>query len=295
MGCDAQIVVTGGRPGLAADARARIEELETRWSRFLPGSELSRLNALAGTPTVVPPETFDVVAMAVEAWRLTAGRFDPTVLHALVAAGYDRTFEDVVAARHTSVFGVPTVPGCAGIELDAALRSVHLPAGVALDLGGIGKGRAADLVVGELLAAGAAGACVSLGGDVRVAGEPPDGAAAWPVGVADPWDLARDLCVLRIVDGAVTTSTRLRRRWAGPSGEVHHLLDPGTGTPAWSGVAAVTVVAAEAAWAEVLAKAAFVAGPQEGIALLAASGADGLVVGDGGAVHETAGFERFLA
>ena len=296
MGTDAHLVVTGGDAGLVDVARARIESLDARWSRFLPSSELCRMNEVAGSPTVVPPDTFDVVALAIEAWRLTAGRFDPTVLHALVAAGYDRSFEQLApaATRSAPGTGADPAPGCGGIVLDELLRTVRLPAGVALDLGGIGKGRAADLVVGELLAAGAEGACVNLGGDVRVAGRPPADAEAWHVGVTDPFDPDVDLCVLAVTGGAVTTSTRLRRRWSGPAGDAHHLLDPATGAPVDSGLAAVTVVAAEAAWAEVLAKAAFVAGAAEGVELLTASGAEGLLVRDDGAVHETAGFERFL-
>jgi len=92
MGTWAHVVIAGGGDrGQALDrARRRIDDLERRWSRFLPDSEVSRLNAGAGRPVLVSPETARLVARAVDAWRLTAGRFDPTVLPALVAAGYDR-------------------------------------------------------------------------------------------------------------------------------------------------------------------------------------------------------------
>ena len=120
---------------------------------------------------------------AVSAWQVTRGRFDPTVLTALENAGYDRTFEAVDRDRMEPVGPARPAPGCALIELDRLVRAVRLPAGVRLDLGGIGKGYAADLVATELHRAGAAGVCVNLGGDLRVVGEPPDEAPAWVVAV----------------------------------------------------------------------------------------------------------------
>ena len=89
------------RPTLVRRRRARIEELEARWSRFRPDSELCRLNAAAGRPCSSPPTRSHAVTAAVDAWRATDGRFDPTVLPALVALGYDRDFADARAATPT--------------------------------------------------------------------------------------------------------------------------------------------------------------------------------------------------
>src|SRR5689334_16393053 len=86
MGTDVHLSALGD-PGLLVDARARIEDLERRWSRFLVDSELSRLNRAAGRPVAVDDETFSLVALAVHAWRETGGRFDPTVLDAVCAEG----------------------------------------------------------------------------------------------------------------------------------------------------------------------------------------------------------------
>ena len=112
----------------------------------------------AGAPVVVSAETFALVARAVDAWRDTGGRYDPTVLAALEAAGYDRDFDDVRRRRRRrrGRGDPPPVPGCAAIELDPLVSAVRLPAGRALDLGGIGKGYAADVVSAELLDAGVA-------------------------------------------------------------------------------------------------------------------------------------------
>src|SRR5205814_664943 len=102
---------------------------------------------------------------------------------------------------------------------------------------------AADLVVGGLVARGATGACVNLGGDVRVRGDAPGG-GPWHIAVEDPSD-GTSLCDLCLSDGAVATSARTRRRWIGEDGEErHHLIDPGTGRSATTDALAVSVVAA---------------------------------------------------
>lgn len=279
-------------------AEDEIARLERRWSRFLPDSELSRLNgATAGRPVLVSAETFAVVQLAVDAWRTTGGRFDPTVLDALVAAGYDRTFDEVKAAAALQPSGIvagssPPVPGCDGIVLDPGLGAVTLPVGVHLDLGGVGKGRAADVVAERMVADGAEGACVNLGGDVRVAGRAPDD-DGWVVAIDDPFRPDVELTRVALVDGAVTTSARTNRHWRSEGTDAHHLIDPATGRPAGGGLAAVTVVAAEASWAEILSKATFVAGADDGAALLAGSGACGLLVHDDGSLTRVGGFERF--
>ena len=157
--------------------------------------------------------------MAIEAWRVTDGLFDPTVHDALVASGYDRTFDDIDATG-TAPSPTPTapVPGPAGIEVDERIGLVVLPPGCHVDLGGIGKGRAADLVIDQLLSTGAVGACVDLGGDVRVGGLTVGGGDDWVIAVDDPDEPGRDLALLRLAGGAVTTSSSVKRRWSTGSG-----------------------------------------------------------------------------
>ena len=95
MGTDVHLAVLGEDPTLLDQARQRIEELEARWSRFRPDSLLSRINAAAGQPVAVDDETFDLITTAIGAWHGTGHRFDPTVLDAVVAAGYDRSFDQI--------------------------------------------------------------------------------------------------------------------------------------------------------------------------------------------------------
>jgi FAD:protein FMN transferase len=264
MGTTAHVVVVGGdEPSLLTYARGRLLDLDRRWSRFRPDSELSRLNRRAGRPVVVSGETFRLVERSVAAWSATGGRFDPTVLAALVDAGYDRDFDDLTDGGRPARPPRPS-PGCAGIRLDPGVPAVWLPAGTALDSGGIGKGLAADLLTEELLRRGAGGALVNVGGDLVARGTPPAG-PRWVVSVDEPRTGA-ELARLAIAEGAVATSSPLRRRWRRGGVEAHHLIDPATGAPAAAVLAGVTVVAGAGWWAEALATAVCVGGPHAPLA-----------------------------
>jgi thiamine biosynthesis lipoprotein len=176
--------------------------------------------------------------------------------------------------------------------MDPLVHAVRVPVGVSLDLGGIGKGYAADLVATRLAGTAARGILVNLGGDLRAIGDAPTPGDAWLVEVDDPLGTGRT-GLLAVRAGAIATSTRLRRAWTRGGDARHHLIDPSTGEPARSGLASVTVLAAEAWRAEVLAKAAFVAGADEGARLVLDAGATGLLVTDAGDVVELEGLAAF--
>jgi thiamine biosynthesis lipoprotein len=152
--------------------------------------------------------------------------------------------------------------------------------------------------VAELLAAGADGALLSVGGDLRAAGTPPE-PGGWVVDVADPHDEARAVARVVVADGGVATSGTDVRRWRTRAGDaVHHVLDPATGRPAGAGrpidVVAATVVAGTGAWADALAKAALVdwAGSAP---LLDAVGAGACVVTADGRTSANECWARFAA
>lgn len=259
-----------------------IADLEKHWSRFDEGSDVSRLNRAAGSAVSVSALTIDLVATAIAAWEFTDGLFDPTVGAAMLAAGYDRTFDEVAGRDLSVASGAVTVPGCGAVSVNRRDETIVLASGTILDLGGIGKGRAADLAVAHLLAHGARSACVDLGGDLRMAGPAPIG-DRWVIEVDDPDAPGRTMATLAIADsegrgGAVATSSVSRRQWRTTRGAAHHLIDPTTGRPSMSGVVSATVIAADATSAEVLAKAAVIAGPERGRDLIADSGAAGLLV-----------------
>ncbi|HEX5366211.1 MAG TPA: FAD:protein FMN transferase, partial [Acidimicrobiales bacterium] len=284
MACRADVVVVGGDHRLLGVAEARLRRLDRLWSRFRPGSDVTRLNLAAGAPVPVAPETLLLLERSVAAWRASGGAFDPTLLPALVAAG-DVASRDDPAARTALPPDArwPGDPG--GITTARDTGEARLPRGTALDPGGLGKGLAADLVVGELLAGGARGALVSVGGDLRVAGTAPRG--AWSVAVEDPHDRARPRAVLALADGGVATSAPAARRWRHHGDDRHHLLSPTTGRPSTAPVASATVAAATAAEAEALAKVPYALGPVAAAVALDAAGVAAVVVGEDGSATAT--------
>ncbi len=293
MGCAARVLVVDGDDGMARAARARLEQLEDRWSRFHSASELAQLNASPGVPVVVSTDTFRLVERAVHAWNETGGAFDPTVLDALEAAGYDASFETLPSARPTVGGGGPA-PGCGAVALDPQVRAVTLPPGARLDPGGIGKGLAADLVASELVGAGAAGAMVDVGGDVRVHGAGPE-AGAWTVLLEDPDRPGAPAASVRLADGGVATSTPRFRQWRMGDTDAHHLIDPASGRPVDTALAGVTVVAGEAWWAEALTKAAFVLDRETARTLIETNHAAALFFDADGSRVETESFARWAA
>jgi thiamine biosynthesis lipoprotein ApbE len=125
MGADVQVLVVGGPPSLLDEARELVEALEARWSRFRPTSEISRLNQLAGRPVRVSQETLTLVRRALDGASVTAGRYDPTVLGAVLRAGYDRSFE--LLAANPPPGRSPLGLGYRRIAVDAARSTVTLP------------------------------------------------------------------------------------------------------------------------------------------------------------------------
>jgi thiamine biosynthesis lipoprotein len=303
MGCqvEVQLVHDAGPDadhavGLAlAAAEARFWLYESELSRFLDTSDLAVLNRAAGCgPVLVSPTLCAVTEDALAAARATDGMFDPTLGTVLAHLGYDRPFPLVSPFVDEAVPAL-VPPHCAGawrdIVVDAAACTIALPAGVALDLGGIGKGWTVDRVVRQLQGVrGVRGGLVNAGGDLRVWGAAPEDAPEWIVGVEDPQDLDRDCATLAVRDRAVATSSIAFRRWKRGEHWIHHVLDPRTGRSAVTDLAAVTVVGPSAMWAEVHAKVALLSGLDAGrVYLEAQTGYEGLCLTIGGAQHGTAG------
>jgi FAD:protein FMN transferase len=228
-------------------ARREVAACEQALSRFDGGSDLSRLNGAAGSWIAVDTRLVEALEAALRARTETHGRFDPTILPALSAAGYDRSFELL-----TERAAMPVDGWHAGgrIDVDPSSRRARVERGAAVDLGGVGKGFAATRALHAMRRAwpGLTGALVDLGGDIAVWGAPPEG-GPWRVDIADPRAPGRSAGRLELEGGGVATSGRDTRRF-GPGGRLHHLIDPATGVPAVAGPLSVTVVAASAAEAE---------------------------------------------
>jgi FAD:protein FMN transferase len=270
MGTSVRLLGSPGAP--LHRARCLIEDLEARLTRFDPHSELCALNADARDTVPASRTLRDAVRAAIAGAAATNGLVDPTLLGAVVRAGYDRSLvghprADLDEALAAAPEPLPAAPCAAAdwrrVHVDDANGTISRPRGVHLDLGGSAKGLAADLAV-ELLAPH--GPCaVDLGGDLRVHG-------VHEVLVPNPVTgmLAE---VIELVDDAVATSGIDKRIWwdAGRR-PAHHLLDPATGRPAWTGVLTATAKAPTATLAEALAKAAILAGPNAGRQVLSRYG-----------------------
>lgn len=290
MGTRAHVIVTDGSTGDLDFAERRIEQLEGRWSRFREHSEINALNRAGGAPVVVSRDTVQLLQRCVRGWRRTNGAFDPSIHDALVANGYDRDFSQIKSESPPCTRAVRPAPGLGGTVVDAEHRVVSLRPGVHVDPGGIGKGFAADLVCAELRARGRAGACVSLGGDVRVSGRAPD-RDEWSISIEDPFDESHELARVALTDAAVATSSRLRRVWSQGDERIHHVIDPRTGRPADVPTAAVTVIARSGWWAEVTATNCLLADDP----LHSAGAASVVAIDEDHALHATPDLEEVLS
>jgi thiamine biosynthesis lipoprotein len=239
------------------------EEWENILSRFRSESELSRLNRSTGMPVAVSQTLWEVfhASRAAETW--TDGLVRPTVLDALLQAGYDRSFDFIptsVARASAAVLDLPDLSTAVG--WDESTRSLFLPESVHLDFGGVAKGWSAQQAMIRLAEAGPA--LVDAGGDIAISGLRSDG-DGWPVGILDPFHPDKHFMTLRLGVCGVATSGIDYHRWQQDGQLRHHIIDPRTGMSAETDVLAATVIAADAVRAEAEAKAVVIAGSRSGM------------------------------
>jgi thiamine biosynthesis lipoprotein len=245
------------------------EEWEQQLSRFRADSELTRLNQQAGEPQQVSETLWEVFQAARVAAEQSDGMVTPLVLDALEAAGYTESFVSEQAGGGCPTFSaqelLPMSADWRCIASDPQTRTIHLPAGLRLDLGGIAKGWAAEQTVQRLRRKGPV--LVDVGGDVALSGKMSAG-RRWPIAVADPFAPAEQLELLLLDGGGVATSGRDYRRWQVNGCWQHHIIDPRTGMPAETDVVSVTVIAPTTCAAEMAAKRVLISGCHDGMAWL---------------------------
>ena len=290
MGCEIRLLLEGPDAHVRGAAAQRwLSDFDARLSRFRPDSELTRLNADPRQAAPASALLRAAVRSGLWAAEQTGGLVDPTLLDALEAAGYRSTRRDAEPASLRDALAVapprrPARPHPAARwrdwTVDDDAGCVRRPPGSRFDTGGIGKGLAADAVahlVGELPRF-----AIDCAGDVRIGGRE---AASRPFQIDVHHPLGGE--VVHRLDlgwGAVATSGLDVRVWRTPDGGyAHHLIDPASGEPAWTGVLSATALAASALEAETLAKAALLSGPAGARRILRATG--GVVVHDDGGVE----------
>ncbi|RTE09261.1 FAD:protein FMN transferase [Paenibacillus whitsoniae] len=244
---------------------------EQRFSRFLAESELSWLNREAGKRCFISEAMLDVLSLSQHYMEVTEGAFNIFILRSLQLAGYDRSFEklpQVARATGTAGLEIPPVQHVR-LKLDPVMKSVQIPADVAMDLGGIVKSWTAAQIASSLRKWWAMPqGLVNAGGDVAVwGGAAPD--EPWRIGISHPFGLPpEEEAVAELMTGAVATSSTLRRRWQGAEGWRHHLIDPRTMRPSEASVVQCTVAGSNLQDCEVWAKVLCLRGLEEGAALL---------------------------
>ncbi|MGD8191438.1 FAD:protein FMN transferase [Brevibacillus ginsengisoli] len=240
---------------------------ESRFSRFQPDSELSLLNSHSGKLVLISDDMAEVLSLAQNFSGETQGIFTPFVYDALVAAGYDRSFEKVKEGSRAS--SPAPQPRDFSMFLDVGMKAVQLQAGTRIDLGGIVKGWSAERLSKRLVKKqGVKRGLMNAGGDIQVWG----GSSAdepWNIGIANPWDKEKEIALVSLENGAVATSNVIGRSWKREQGrEGNHIIDPRTMQSCTSDVAQCSIVGESLTQCEIWAKVACIVGVEQAISLL---------------------------
>ena len=264
-----------------ADAADAIESLlrgyDIALSRFKPESELCALNSDPRATVPASPLLCSAISAALAAAAISGGLVDPTLHDELVNEGYRDSWDTarrLDLAEALAAVSAPRAPASArpdarwrSVRVDDQAGTITRPPGLHLDTGGTGKGHAADLAAAQL--AGYQTWAIDCGGDLRIGG---DSGVPREVQVEHPFSGAM-FDSFKVRRGAVATSGIRSRIWRDEQGRVaHHLLDPATGRPAFTGLVAVTAQAPTAVEAEALSKTALLSGPAGAAAVLARHG-----------------------
>ncbi len=264
MGCEMLAVVDRETtPHTLSLVPEWFEEWEQVLSRFRYDSELTRFNQTYECPVQVSQILWEVFQSARKANEMTNGLVTPTLLDAIIEAGYDRPFDEL---PHLATFAPVSVKTAAtslsAIIVDEVARTITLPIGMGLDFGGVAKGWAAHQAMKRLQADGPA--LLDAAGDIAISGPRADG-SPWPIGVADPFRKGEEIETLFLNECGVATSGKDRRRWTRDGVLQHHIIDPVTNQPAETDLLTVTVIGPNVMQAEAAAKAAFILGSRVGL------------------------------
>lgn len=295
LGTTAELAVSD--PSALDAARAQVEAvvvaIDVAASRFRRDSELSRLNAAQGAWFPVSALFARALRVALDAARSSDGLVDPTVGRSLIDLGYDRTYRLLPTDGPPVRVSISKAPGWQCVELDDSGARVRVPAGVILDLGATAKALASDIAASEASAAAGCGVLVSLGGDIALAGAAPrDG---WPVLVTDarPGENRTSAVapeqVVALREGGLATSGTAARRWRRGGSELHHLIDPRTGSSVRSPWRTVSVTAATCVQANIASTTSMILG-ESAPRWLARQGFSARLVGTGGLVSYAGGW-----
>jgi thiamine biosynthesis lipoprotein ApbE len=294
LGTTAVLVCTGEVDAAREAAEREIHAMDGAASRFVPTSELARLNQSAGRLVAISPLLLEALQLAIRAAALTEGAVDPTLGDRMVALGYDRDFDELERVPADKALTVASedmdtrTPAWETIELRTDPPAARLDAGVQLDLGATAKALAADRGAHAAVQAAGGGALLALGGDIATSGNPPE--TGWAVRVTDDHrDATGAAQHVTIQAGGLATSSLVTRRWCRDGQTYHHVLDPRTGAPVQPVWRTASVAAATCAEANIASTAALVFGAGAP-AWLGARGLPARLVAVDGSVHAQGGW-----
>lgn len=284
----------------AQDILALLRKLEeTELSRRQDTSEIGKLNASAGGKEGIPVSAFmeEILTDCITMWQMSEGAFDVTL--GSVVSLWD--IDGWAAGERGEAFALPeraqveeALEYCGSGKLSISGGCLYLPEGMQLDLGAVGKGIGLDDILSYLQEKDEiTGAIISLGGSVLTYGKKPDG-KPWNVGIADPGDRSSNVGVLTLEGQWFISTSGDYERFVELDGvRYHHIIDPATGYPADSGVAGVTVLAAEGSLSDALSTACFILGEEKGMALAESCGAEVLFVRRDGSIAMSDGMRKY--
>jgi len=287
MGTSFFCVLVGADESICDAIYSLANELESKWSRFIPDSEVMLLNNNPDAMHEVSDATLRLVSEMKLGFELTQGLYSANILGELIDLGFTKSRanpENVTNWYSKS----KTSADLSDVVIDLDAKSVSVPIGVALDAGGIGKGLAADLMSDYAMQLGAMGIAVFAGGDVAVKGMATQ-AAGWKVNISDPTNVDSYIASVLLSRGGLATSSPMGWKIAG----LHHIIDPRTHRSSDSDVLQATVIAQNASQAEVLAKMCIILGTRDGIARINSLGVAALIVDDTNQVHTSKNWETY--
>lgn len=273
----------------------KLKGIEQAFSVNLSDSAVSQINQSAGiAPVIVPQEVIYVLQEALRIAERTGGAFDPTI--GPLVDLWDIGGDNSQVPSQQAIDHARSLVDWRLVEIDSQRGTVYLPKqGMALDLGGIAKGYAADELVAIAQEAGIQQALFDLGGNIYAFGTKADG-TPWRVGVKDPAQPGGSPALaLAVQDRSVVTSGMYERFFEQEGIRYHHILNPATGYPVWNDIQSVTIVSKSSLLADALSTSVFVLGREKGLALLESEDAEGVIIGEDNLVYPTSGIADQLS
>jgi len=295
MGTFVSLRAAGPRAPVALDAALdELDRVERLFSYNIPGSDVSRLNDAAGRgPVDLDAETILVLTAAQRIAELSGGAFDATVAPLVDAWGFRPDVEEQQVPTSGDLAAALARVDYRRLRVDTATNQAELlDAGMAVDLGGIAKGYAVDRVAAVLRDHGVTSALIDVGGNVYGLGLRPDG-QPWRIGLQHPRDTTELLGIMPLTERSIATSGDYQRFFVQDGETYHHVIDPHTGWPA-TAMISIAIVAPTGMEADAVSTAAFVLGPQDGLALVRSLGFEAVMYTNDGQVQVTGGLQPLL-